>query len=315
MKRVRTAVVGCGFWGRNQIRVLSELPNVELVGICDVDRGTVKELTKRYKVKGFIELHRLLLEDVDAITICTPTTTHYKVASEALKAGIHTLIEKPMTATVREAETLIELAENANTSISVGFIERFNPAVRYVKGLIDDGKAGKVILIMARRVSRWPNRIGDVGVLKDSAIHDVDVMRYILDSDVTSVYAKAGSLQHKYEDYSEIMVHFNNGAVGFIDANWLTPRKTRNLVVTGSDATIHLNYLTQEVVVEDSNKSVRPNLRWEEPLKTELRNFIDSILEGRRPSPDGIDGLKALKICEAALESSKTGDVIELTDN
>jgi UDP-N-acetylglucosamine 3-dehydrogenase len=166
--------------------------------------------------------------------------------------------------------------------------------------------------VIARRVTRWPKRIGDVGVTKDSAIHDIDVMRYLVGGDVKSVYARTGSLVHSFEDYSETLLSFSGGEVGFIDANWLTPRKIRKLTITGSEATATIDYLTQEIIVESSKESRRPKLKWEEPLRLELDNFVTSILTGRSPSASGEDGLKALEVCEAALKSSSTGQVVQV---
>jgi UDP-N-acetylglucosamine 3-dehydrogenase len=314
MEELGVAVIGAGFWGKNHVRVLSELSNVKLKAVCDVDGERAARLGVAYRVPYYTRLDMLLDRgDVDAVTVCTPTVTHFNIALEALRAGKHVLVEKPMTATVEEAETLIGEAEDRGLTLAVGFIERFNPAVQYLKRLIDEGGLGRVILAMARRVSRWPERIGDVGVTKDSAIHDVDVMRYILRDDVDTVYARIGSLQHRFEDWSEIMLHFRGGEVGFIDANWLTPRKIRTLIVTGSEATATLDYLTQEVSIEDSEKTLKPKIRWVEPLKLELECFTEAILKGDGGDlPTGLAGLEALKICEAALRSSVEGKPVEV---
>ncbi|HID17652.1 TPA: Gfo/Idh/MocA family oxidoreductase [Candidatus Bathyarchaeota archaeon] len=313
MRRLKVAVVGAGFWGRNQVRILSEMDGAELAGVCDVDEDRARLVGEKYGVPWFVRLEELLRSaDFEAATVCTPTVTHADVARRLLAEGKHALVEKPMTETVEEGEELVSLAERNGVFLSVGFVERFNPAVRYLKSLIESGRLGKVILIMARRVARWPERIGDVGVTKDAAIHDIDVMRFLLGREASSVYARAGSLRHKFEDYSEIMVSFDGGEVGFIDANWLTPRKVRRLVVTGSEATATVDYLTQEVTVEDSEATVKPRIRWEEPLRLELESFVKSISAGRQPEPTGLDGLKALKICEAALESSKLNKAVKL---
>lgn len=313
MRRLKVAVVGAGFWGRNQVRILSEMEGAELVGVCDVDEGRARLVGEKYGVPWFVRLEELLRKvDFEAATVCTPTVTHADVARRILAEGKHALVEKPMTETVEEGEELVSLAERNGVFLSVGFVERFNPAVRYLKSLIESGRLGKVILVMARRVARWPERVGDVGVTKDTAIHDIDVMRFLLGREASSVYARAGSLRHKFEDYSEIMVSFDGGEVGFIDANWLTPRKVRMLVVTGSEATATVDYLSQEVTIEDSEATVKPRIRWEEPLRLELESFVNSILAGRQPEPTGLDGLKALKICEAALESSRINKAIKL---
>lgn len=193
-----------------------------------------------------------------------------------------------------------------------GHIERFNPAVIYLKGLIDTGKLGKVTLLLARRVGRWPERIGDVGVVRNTAIHDIDLTRYIFSDEVRSVYARIGSMRHTKEDYAEIMLQFEEGGTAFIDANWLTPRKTRTLVVTGSEATVQLDYITQELTVEQSDQVVKPMIEKKEPLAVELRHFCESIIKDKPFAVNGVDGLRAVEICEFVLQSGSAGRTLTL---
>ncbi len=311
MRKLGVAVIGTGFWGKSQARVFHELPNANLVAVCDVNRQAAETVAEKFNAESYTDVDRLLSRrDVEAVTVCTPTITHRDVASKAIEAGKHVLVEKPMTNTVKEAKELIGLAEKHGVKLLPGHIERFNPGVSRLKSQIEQGRVGKVILLLARRVTRWPERIGDVGVIRDTAIHDIDVMRYILNDEVEAVYARAGSLKHKLEDYAEIMLHFRKGETGFIDANWLTPRKIRTLIVTGSEATITLDYLTQEMSIEDSQRVEKPSTGWSEPLKNELNHFVESILETHPSSVTAGDGLRAIEICEAALESSRTGKTI-----
>jgi len=313
MKKLGVVVVGTGFWGRSHVRVLNSLRNVRVVGICDADLKRAKDVARTFEVQYCKSLDEILSQrEVDAATICTPTTTHKEVAMKAIEAGKDVFIEKPIASTSEEARELLSIAKKEGVQVAVGFVERYNPAVRYIKELVDKRKLGKIILVIARRVTRWPQRIGDVGVTKDSAIHDIDIMRYLIGGDVRTVYAKTGSLVHKFEDFSEILLNFSGGEVGFIDANWLTPRKIRKLTVTGSEATATIDYLTQETVVENSIKSVMPRLKWGEPLRLELESFVSAIRAGRPPSASGEDGLKALEVCEAALESGRTGQVVQV---
>ena len=165
----------------------------------------------------------------------------------------------------------------------------------------------------ARRVSQWPERIGDVGVVKDSAIHDIDMMRYIFDEDPKNVFAKAGKLRHKrFEDYAQIMLTFSHGKTAFIEANWLTPYRIRKLIVTGSKGIVTLDYLSQEIVIETEEKTFIPRYKWEEPLKRELEHFVKCVIENKQPLVSGLDGLKALIICEAALKSAAKEKSINL---
>ncbi|TMI60294.1 Gfo/Idh/MocA family oxidoreductase [Candidatus Bathyarchaeota archaeon] len=201
----------------------------------------------------------------------------------------------------------------AVTVCTPSFIERFNPGVRAVKKMLMQRVVGDVIIATGRRVARWPIRIGDVGVVKDTAIHDIDAMRYLLEEEVSAVFAQTGSLRtHSYEDYAEIMLRFDEGTTGFLDANWLTPRKVRTLIITGSEATISLDYITQEITLESSQRLVKPFAPWAEPLKLELENFITTIVRDREEAPSGEDALKAIRVCDAALRSGKSKTLVTL---
>lgn len=304
MNKLRVAVIGTGFWGKNQARVFSQLSQTKLMCVCDANLTAANSVGSQFNVEYTTNLDRVLSRsDIDALTICTPTTTHKDIATRALAAGKHVLVEKPMTNTAAESEELLSLANEKGLRIMPGHIERFNPAVTYLKSLVDQGTLGTIMLLLARRVGRWPERIGDVGVVRDTAIHDIDLARYIFDDEVNAVYAQTGSMRHSKEDYAEIMLQFSKGGTAFIDANWLTPHKTRTLVVTGSEATAELDYITQQISIENSEKTVKPNLERKEPLTLELTHFVESILNDRPFSVNGFDGLKAVEICEAVLTS------------
>ncbi len=308
VKKLRTAVIGTGFWGKNQARVLSHLEHAELVCVCDINEANAKTVSTEFHVPSSTSVDEVLSrKDIDAVTICTPTITHKEIATQALLAGKHVLVEKPMTNTVSEAHELLSLAKRQGLRLMPGHIERFNPAVDYLKSLVENRKLGTVTLLLARRVGSWPERIGDVGVVRDSAIHDIDLARYIFNDDVSSVHARIGSIRHTMEDYAEIMLQFRNGGTAFIDANWLTPRKTRTLIVTGSEATVQLDYITQEVSVEGSDLSEKPHLEKREPLRAELAHFIESVLNDRAFRVNGEDGLRAVEICEIVLQSGTSG--------
>jgi UDP-N-acetylglucosamine 3-dehydrogenase len=315
MNKLGVAVIGIGFWGRNHVRVFSELPQTELKAICDVNKERVTALANQYKVDAYTDSRKLLKrKDIQAVSICTWTTTHAAEAVKAIRAGKDALVEKPIASTVSEAKRIVRLAERRNKRLMVGFIERFNSGVQNVKNMVYREEFGSLVSATSRRVSEWPERIGDVGVVKDTAIHDIDVMRYIFDEDPTAVFAKIGNLRHsKYEDYAQIMLTFERGKTAFIEANWLTPYKTRNLLVTGSKAILNLNYLTQEITIETAGQSTTPRYARQEPLKLELQHFADCVLNNRTPTVTGVDGLKALQIAEAAFKSSKQNRAVKLT--
>lgn len=314
MRQVGLGVIGTGFWGENQVRILRQQnDSCRLLGICDLNEKRAREVGSKYGIPWYTDLEGFLrVSGMEALSVCTPTHTHFEVASRALEEGKHLLVEKPMTGNRDQAEKLVKAAGKAGRKLLVGFIERFNPGVGLVKGMLERKEVGEVILATGRRVTRWPVRIGDVGVVKDTAIHDIDIMRYLLRKEVTLVYAQTGSLKHSFEDYAEIMLRFNHGTTGFIDANWLTPRKVRTLIITGSEATINLDYISQEISVDDSEKTVKPTVKWDEPLRLELENYIRTVREDLEPSPSGTDAIEAIGICDAALESGRTQRVVEL---
>ena len=317
MKRVGVGVIGTGFWGENQVRVLRQSRMAELMAICDSNKKRAREIGTKYGVPWYSDVGKFLkVPNLEAVTVCTPTQTHLKVGLQAIEAGKNLLVEKPMTGEERAAEKLVNSSRRAGVKLLVGFIERFNPGVRAVKKMLTQNVVGDIIIASGRRVARWPIRIGDVGVVKDTAIHEIDAMRYLLEEEVSAVFAQTGSLRtHSYEDYAEIMLSFNEGTTGFIDANWLTPRKVRTLIITGSDATINLDYITQEITVENSLRLVKPFTPWAEPLKLELENFITTIIKDTKEEPSGDDALEAIRVCDAALRSGKSKNLIALNPN
>lgn len=313
MKRVNAGVIGTGFWGENQVRVLRQSRACNLLGICDASHQRAWEVGTKYDVPWFTDVEKLLkLPRLQAVTVCTPTRTHLRVGLRVLEAGKDVLVEKPMTGEEKGAQKLIRTAQRAGLKLLVGFIERFNPGVGMVKELLERRGLGQVIIASGRRVARWPVRIGDVGVVKDTAIHDIDIMRYLLDEKVSAVYAQTGSLKHSFEDYAEIILRFKGNTTGFIDANWLTPRKVRTLIITGSEATVNLDYVTQEITVEDSKNLVKPHVKWDEPLRLELEHFLQTVRNDSDSHPSGSDALSAIRICDAALKSGKSRQVVRL---
>ncbi len=314
MKKLGVAVVGTGFWGKNHARVYKELESTELVAICDRDATRAKSIAAQFGVKAYTNSSWMLKnEDIDAVSVCTWSTSLYKEASKALRAGKNVLVEKPMATTAKQAQKLVATAKENGLHFTVGFLMRFIPGLQNIRESAERKKLGELVCASAKRVSQWPERIGDVGVVKDTAIHDIDVMRFVFREDPIAVYAQCGSMRHrKFEDYAMIMLSFADGKSAFIESNWLTPYKTRTLTVTGSDAIMRLDYITQELWIEAANENVQPKFPWQEPLKAELQHFADCILKKETPLVTGEDGLKALQIAVAALESSAKHKAIKL---
>jgi len=314
MKKLGVAVIGTGGWGKNHVRVYKELASTELVAVCDVNAERAKEIASEFGVKAYTNSTRMLKnKEIEAVSVCTWSTKLAKEALKALKAGKHVLVEKPMATNTKQAEKLLETAEQNDLHLTVGFLMRFIPGLQHIQEAVENKKIGDLVCATARRVSQWPERIGDVGVVKDTAIHDIDVMRYIFNEDPVTVYAKTGSMRHiKFEDYAQIMLTYKDGKSAFIESNWLTPYKTRLLTVTGSGAIMRLDYMTQELWIEEPKENLQPRYTWQEPLKLELQHFADCILEKKKPLITGVDGLKALQVAEAALRSSTKNRAIKL---
>jgi UDP-N-acetylglucosamine 3-dehydrogenase len=314
MKKIGVAVIGTGFWGKNHARVYKELPSTDLVAICDVNAERAKAIADQFGVKAYTDSAQMLKDpEVNAVSVCTWSTMLAQEAFKALCAEKHVLVEKPMATNIKQAQKLFKTAQANGLHLTVGFLMRFIPGIQSIREAVVNKKIGDMVSATAKRVSQWPERIGDVGVVKDTAIHDIDIMRYISNEDPVSVYAKTGNMRHKqFEDYAQIMLTYESGKSAFIESNWLTPYKIRNLSVTGSDAIMRLDYITQELWVENAKESLQPRVPFQEPLKMELQHFAQCIQEKKNPLITGEDGIKALQIAIAALESSTKKTAIKI---
>ena len=314
MKKLGTAVIGTGFWGVNHARAYKELESTNLVAICDVNAERAKAVAKQFGVKAYTDSAEMLKDsEIEAVSVCTWATILAKEAQSALEAGKHVLVEKPMASNAIQAMNLVQIAQSQGLILTVGFLMRFLPGLQNIKEAIEKKQIGELVCATTKRVSQWPVRIGDAGVLKDTTIHDIDVMRYITGEDPVSVYARIGSIRRlEFEDYVQIMLTYKDGKGVFIESNWLTPYKIRNLIVTGSDAIMRLDYLSQELWIENGQESRQPRYPVEEPLKLELRHFAECVTEKKQPKVTSLDGVRALQIVEAAIESSAKNKVVEL---
>jgi len=314
MRKLGVAVIGTGFWGRNHARIFKELEETNLLAVCDINAEKAKNVARQFDAIPYTNIEKMLKrKDIEAVSVCTWSMNLAKEALKSLEAGKHVLVEKPMATNTKQAEKLLEIAEQKGLHLTVGFLMRFIPGIQHIKRAVEEKTIGELVCATAKRVSEWPERIGDVGVVKDTAIHDIDIIRYLFHEEPIAVYAKTGSMKHrKFEDYAQIMLTFERGKSAFIESNWLTPYKTRTLVVTGSKAIIKLDYITQELTIEDAKETVQPRYPWREPLKLELQHFANCVLKKEKPMITGMDGLKALKIAEAALKSSAISRVVKL---
>ncbi|KYK25552.1 hypothetical protein AYK25_09410 [Thermoplasmatales archaeon SM1-50] len=325
---INIGVIGTGSMGKNHVRVCSELEIVELGGVADIDVKVVKDIANRFQIKSFLN-YKDLFKEIDAVSIATPTNTHYKIAMDALNQGKHVLIEKPICDSAQKAEELVKKAKKEDLIFMVGHIERYNPVIRFVKENLNSKKLGNLISLASKRVSNYPGRIHDVGVIFDFGIHDIDIMRYLA-GEVHSVYARAGNYNNTitYEDHANIMLNFESGICGIVEVNWLTPMKIRRLLLTCSEYFVDVNYIDQSIAMASSsykevnemnlfNVPIQYNtknilLEKKEPLRNEFVDFIQAIEYNIKPLVTGEDGLFALKIAEAATQSYKTGTEVKI---
>ena len=261
--------------------------------------------------------------------VAVPTRNHCEVGVAALERGLHVLVEKPIAYTLAEGRALVEAARRANKLLAVGHIERFNPAVRELRRRVAAGELGRVFQIHARRQGAFPARIRDVGVVIDLATHDLDVMSDVVRSHVERVYAETEQRIHTdHEDMLNALLRFENGVVGVLQVNWLTPTKIRELSVLGERGLFLVNYLTQELTFfKNADVDPRPDAKRDlqsvsegemvrfpiaqaEPLRLELESFLQSIDLGRPVEVDGEAGLRALQLALAIIVSAGEARVL-----
>lgn len=305
---LNVAVIGVGGWGINHVRVLRSFYGtlVNDLIVVDINEERGRYAARIYGAKYYKNINEAFKrESIDAAIISTPTHLHYEHASLALKSGIHVLIEKPMTDTLDKALKLYDLAKNLNLILMVGFIMRYHPLVEYFKNnILKNNILGKVLVANSKRTSWWPNRPWDAGVVKDLAIHDVDLLHYLLKEKAKTILAHVGSLKHSYyEDFATMLISYESYTALF-EANWITPYKIRYLSLTGEKAVTNLDFVSNELIVYTENEIVKPRIPFKEPLLLEDNDFLNSIVKGRKPKVSAADGIRALAVCEAALRSA-----------
>ncbi|USH00430.1 Gfo/Idh/MocA family oxidoreductase [Thermococcus argininiproducens] len=312
---LRVGVVGVGNMGRHHARIYSELSKegeVEFVGVADANLERAKEVASQFKTKAFGD-YRELIGRVDAVSIAVPTSLHKQVALEFIENGVSVLVEKPIAESIESAQEIIRAAKKNNVTLMVGHVERFNPGVLKLKEILDENLIGKVVTLTAKRVGPLPPQIKDVGVIIDLAVHDIDVMSFLLERNVRKVYARAGSAKNplELEDYAIIMLDFEN-ATGVVETNWLTPHKVRTLSVVGTEGIAELNYITQKLILYNHEWVKEAKVQFKEPLRNELEHFVECVKKEEKPLVNGEEGLHALMVAIKALESANKDEAIDV---
>lgn len=305
MNKLRVAVVGTGHLGSLHAKIYSLIQKkagISLVGVCDIDKKAAKEVAKKYNTDYCLDYHDLIGK-VDAVSIVVPTSLHYEVAKDFLKAGVHVLIEKPITKTLEEADELLELAKDKNLIIQVGHIERFNSAVRAVEPLLS-----KPRFIECQRLGSISKkkRIKDVGVVLDLMIHDIDIILGLVKSKVKNIEAVGISTVSDHEDLANVRLTFQNNVIADITASRVTKEETRKIRIFQEESYILLDYLHQEAFLfQKSSKKIdkqKIKIRKKEPLKVELKAFINCVRNKKKPTVSGQEGRQALKVALGILD-------------
>jgi len=333
---IKVAVIGAGAMGRNHARVYSELSGVNLVGIADVFIENAQNTVRRFGGEAFSDYRQMLdLLKPDAVTIAVPTEDHLAVAIEVAQRGIHILVEKPIALNVDEAKHMIKVCQSANVILTVGHVERFNPAIIELKRRLLQGDLGRVFQVDARRQSPFPARVRDVGVVIDLAVHDIDAVRYVTGAEFIRVFAETQRQIHStHEDAVSSLFRLNNGTVTSLSVNWLTPTKVREMRVIGDGGMFHVDYLTQDLYFYENGtitgdwdalrqlrgisegRMIRHVINKREPLRAELEAFVATVAANNHSliQVSGTDGLKAVEIAQAIIESGEQQQVIFLAD-
>lgn len=324
---INVAVIGVGSMGQNHARVLFNLDDVELKAVVDADLKQASKIGKKYNVNIYSDYKEMFeKEDVDAVCVAVPTKFHKEVALYALNLKKHVLLEKPIAVNEKEGKDIIDCAKKNKVKLMIGHIERFNPAIIELKSRLDAGELGDIYKIDVQRIGPFPVRVTDVGVIIDLSVHDIDIIQYLMKSDLNRVYSETQQRLHPtFEDSVTALLRYKNGVLAILNVNYLSPTKVRQLLVFGKKGMFKVDYLNQELyfyenksfssddwssISEGDMKKIRVNKK--EPLQGEIEAFLESINKGEDSSISGEDGLKALQIADAIRESAKKKKVMEL---
>ncbi len=330
-------VIGYGYWGPNLVRNFMEAPGSRVVSVCDLSAGRLAPLTVRYPTVGVTTDYRELLSDarVDAIVIATPVASHFELAMAALGAGKHVLVEKPLAANSEQALRLVEEADRRGLVLMVDHTFIYTGAVRKIRELISDGALGEIYYYDSVRINLGLFQ-HDVNVVWDLAVHDLSIMDYVLPARPVAVSATGIShLPGQPENVAYITLFFDNNLIAHVHVNWLSPVKVRRTLIGGSEKMIVYDDLepSEKLKVYDKGVTVgkhpedvyellvsyrsgdmwAPRFDTTEALRTEALHFVECVEKSTRPETDGPEGLRIVRIMEAAEQSLRArGQLVEL---
>jgi len=321
MGKLKVGVIGTGHLGKLHTKMFAEIENCELVGIYDSNSEQAKNVSEEYKVSAANSIEELL-DKVDAVSIAAITSAHYEIAIKCFDKGIHVFVEKPITATIPQAEELVKISNDKKLNLQVGHIERFNPALVSMEKYMLEPK-----FIQTDRLAQFNPRGTDVAVVLDLMIHDIDIILSLVKSDVKDVQANGVAIVSDNLDIANARIQFENGAVANVTASRISQKKMRKMRIFQQDGYIALDFVTgvaelfrlMPIDTEDSPSFIslgelgvgdkKRKLVYEQPeqkeinaLKYELQLFINSVLKNEKPVVSGEDGLRALKVAEIIIQ-------------
>jgi predicted dehydrogenase len=321
MEKLKVGVIGTGHLGNLHTKMFYQIDNCELVGVYDSNYSTAKSTAEEYRVKAFKDIDEIINE-VQAVSIAATTSAHYELAKKCLDKNIHVFVEKPITASIPEAEEIVEIAAKNNLNLQVGHIERFNPALISLEKYIL-----KPMFIQTDRLAQFNPRGTDVAVVLDLMIHDIDIILSLVKSEVKNIEASGVAVVSDTLDIANARIEFENGAVANVTASRISQKKMRKMRIFQRDNYIALDFITGvsevyrlipvnekvdsafisfgEIGIGEKKKRVvyeQPDIKEINALKYELELFVNSVLKKERPVVSGDDGLRALKVAEIILK-------------
>jgi predicted dehydrogenase len=329
---VSVGVIGTGYWGPKLARNFHELAGARLDWVCDLRPQRLEHIQYLYpEVRTTQAFEQVLASDVDAVCITTPVRTHHKLALQALRAGKHVLVEKPLAMSSQEAEEIIAVAEEQQRVVMVGHTFLYNPAVLAMKDIIGSGMLGEIYYVNATRVNLGLFQ-PDINVAWDLAPHDISILLYVLGMRPVAASARGRACvqrQKMIHDVAHLTLDFPNGLFADVRLSWLDPHKIRRYTVVGSERMLEYDDVEPEnkIMIFDKGVTIPPYsdteadfrlsyrtgegvpypIQWEEPLKVECQHFLDSITHGTEPRSGGRNGLEVVKVLEAAQVSLLNG--------
>ncbi len=314
---LRIGVIGIGNMGSQHLRVYGDLSDkCEVVAVAERDEQRWEMNRRKTRAEYFEDYHDMLENStLDAVSIAVPNELHSRVAVDCLLKGVDVLVEKPMALNLDDAKRMIAVSREQKRILMVGHVERFNPAVQFIRKYVADGNLGDIYYLSARRLGFYPSRFdgaGRFGVSLDLAIHDVDVMRFIMSGRPRVLHKETMRRVSRMEDYVCFSLKFGR-TLGIVEASWLSPYKMRQLVVNGRGGLALVDYLAQTVEIISDYKekpelegyrefldfdyeTSRPSIRKSEPLRLELNHFLGCVAKRTRPISDGTNGLENLRV-------------------